>query len=75
MPQIGKYTNRGDGMAEKQRVHKVLRQLDVMQANAKDEFMNGTFPNGNGRAMFLRGFNEGVRRAKDVVSYILLDWE
>lgn len=62
-------------MAEKQRVHEVLRQLDAMQANAKDKFMNGTFPKGNGKAMFLRGFNEDIRCAKDVISYVLLDWE
>ncbi len=62
-------------MDEKQRVHEVLRQLDAMQANAKDKFMNGTFLNGNGEAMFLRGFNEGIRCAKDVISYVLLDWE
>lgn len=57
------------------KVQEVLRELDVMQANAKNEFMNKTFPNGNGEAMFLRGFNEGIRRAKDVISYVLLDWE
>lgn len=60
---------------EDEKVKEVLRRLDVMQSNTKNEFMNRTFPNGNGEAMFLRGFNEGVRRAKDVVSYILLDWE
>lgn len=57
------------------KVKEVLRELDVLQANAKDEFMNKTFPNGNGEAMFLRGFNEGIRRAKDIISYVLLDWE